>query len=243
MLVVAVPGPRRAWLVARPVPASSAPSSSSYIEFLLPVVAQYLQSALEVEHAANELAERYEEINLLYTISEILGRTVSLEEAAKTILTRCRETVGARRASILVARSRDRHAARRRRARRRRAPTCRRSRVDDPCSVSARVFRTQHPMLAEGDEMLCGRGGELSPRRDALRADHVDRAARGSRAARRREPLRPALGAAVHARATRSSSPRSRRRSARRSRTRGSCARRSSSSGSRTRCSSRTTCR
>src|SRR5207247_6353042 len=74
----------------------------SYMRFMLPVVAQYLQSALEVEHAANELAERYEEINLLYTISEILGRTVSLEEAARTILTEISETVGARRASILV---------------------------------------------------------------------------------------------------------------------------------------------
>ena len=84
------------------------------MEFLLPVVTQYLQSALEVEHAANELAERYEEINLLYTISEILGRTVSLEEAAKTILSEISETVGARRASILVHDRATEHAARRR---------------------------------------------------------------------------------------------------------------------------------
>ena len=56
----------------------------------------------EVEHAANELAERYEEINLLYSISEILGRTVSLEEGAATILREVSETVGARRAAILV---------------------------------------------------------------------------------------------------------------------------------------------
>ena len=97
-----VPGPRRAWLVVGPSHArSSDPRELS--RFLLPVVAQYLQSALEVEHAANELAERYEEINLLYTISEILGRTVSLEEATKTILSEVSETVGARRASVLVA--------------------------------------------------------------------------------------------------------------------------------------------
>ena len=49
-----------------------------FMSFLLPVITQYMQSAMEVEHAANELAERYEEINLLYTISEILGRTVHL---------------------------------------------------------------------------------------------------------------------------------------------------------------------
>ena len=89
------------------------------MSFLLPVVTQYLQSALEVEHAANELAERYEEINLLYTISEILGRTVALDEAARTILIEVSETVGARRASVLVLDRATQHAARRGRARRR----------------------------------------------------------------------------------------------------------------------------
>ncbi|MEO7217411.1 MAG: GAF domain-containing SpoIIE family protein phosphatase [Gemmatimonadaceae bacterium] len=56
----------------------------------------------EIENAARELAERYEEINLLYTISEILGRTVSLERAAETILREVSETVGARRGVIFV---------------------------------------------------------------------------------------------------------------------------------------------
>ncbi len=101
-VVSLVPGPRRAWLVVGPSHGGSSDPRALTL-FLLPVVAQYLQSALEVEHAANELAERYEEINLLYTISEILGRTVSLEEATKTILREVSETVGARRASVLVA--------------------------------------------------------------------------------------------------------------------------------------------
>lgn len=101
VLVVATPGPRRAWVVVGPC-AEGAPPLESYVRFLLPVVSQHLQTALEVEHAANELAERYEEINLLYTITEILGRTVSLEEAAATILGEISETVGARRGSILV---------------------------------------------------------------------------------------------------------------------------------------------
>ena len=152
-LIAAVPGPRRAWLVLGPCATAQA-DLESYIKFMFPVVAQYLQSALEVEHAANELAERYEEINLLYTISEILGRTVSLEEAARTILTEISETVGARRASILV-----------------HDPSSDTLRVvaamgvdpsvtpaigvQDPCSVSARVFRTQHPLLVEGDQMQC----------------------------------------------------------------------------------------
>ena len=90
-VVAAIPGPRRAWIQIGPCPDPNV-SLTGYLKFLLPVVAQYVQSALEVEHAANELAERYEEINLLYTISEILGRTVSLEEAAATILREISET-------------------------------------------------------------------------------------------------------------------------------------------------------
>lgn len=152
VVVAAVPGPRRAWFEIGPAEAWI--DLGRYMPLMLPVVSQYLQSALEVEHAANELAERYEEINLLYTISEILGRTVSLEEGARTILTEISETVGARRASILVhepatgslrvvaALGVDPAAAAA-------------IRVDDPCSVSARVFRTQHPLLAEGDQMYC----------------------------------------------------------------------------------------
>ena len=153
VLIAAVPGPRRAWLALGPCATPQA-DLDSYMRFMLPVVSQYLQSALEVEHAANELAERYEEINLLYTISEILGRTVLLEEAARTILTEISETVGARRASILVhdpetdmllvvaALGADP------------AQTPSIS-VQDACSVSARVFRTQHPLLVEGDQMQC----------------------------------------------------------------------------------------
>jgi len=151
-VVAAVPGPRRAWLVVGPCPPTSDPRA--HARFLLPVVAQVLQATLEVEHAAKELAERYEEINLLYTTSEILGRTVRLEEAAATILTEISETVGARRASILqhdrvtdtlqvvAALGVDPLEA---------PPIA----VDDPCSVSSRVFRSQHPVLAERDEMLC----------------------------------------------------------------------------------------
>lgn len=56
----------------------------------------------EIENAARELAERYEEINLLYTISDILGRTVSLDRAAETILREVSETVGARRGAIYI---------------------------------------------------------------------------------------------------------------------------------------------
>jgi sigma-B regulation protein RsbU (phosphoserine phosphatase) len=164
VLVASVPGPRRAWLAIGPCPEPNF-NLANYLRFLLPVVAQYLQSALEVEHAANELAERYEEINLLYTISEILGRTVSLEEAARTILTEISETVGARRASILVHdRTSDTLQLVASLGVDPKPATA--ISVQDPCSVSARVFRTQHPLLAEEGQMYCEE--EVPYRRGAM---------------------------------------------------------------------------
>src|SRR3954464_274910 len=153
LVIVPIAGPRPAWLVLGPCPIERR-EIDRYLKFLRPVVAQYLQNTLEVEHAANELAERYEEINLLYSISEILGRTVSLEEGARTILREVSETVGARRASILVhdqgtetlsvvARLGGEGIATQ--------PIA----LDDSCSVSAHVFRTLHSIIAEEDEMIC----------------------------------------------------------------------------------------
>jgi sigma-B regulation protein RsbU (phosphoserine phosphatase) len=163
-LVAVIPGPKRAWLTVGPC-AASTHTLESYLKFLLPVVGQYLQASMEVEHAANELAERYEEINLLYTISEILGRTVTLEEAAATILTEISETVGARRASILV---HDRvtdtlQVVAALGVSPLEAPPIA---ADDQCSVSARVFRTQHPQIVEANEMRCA--AEESYRRGAM---------------------------------------------------------------------------
>ncbi len=198
-VVSLVPGPRRAWLVVGPSHGGSS-DPRALTQFLLPVVAQYLQSALEVEHAANELAERYEEINLLYTISEILGRTVSLEEATKTILSEVSETVGARRASVLVA-DKSTNMLRAVAALGVDPADVPAISVDDRVQRQRARFPLATSRAARGRRIALSRGGELPPRRDALRADHVDgaRAARVG-AARRREPLRPALRAAVHGR-------------------------------------------
>ncbi len=56
----------------------------------------------EIVRLSQELASRYEEIDLLYTISEILGHTVKLEQAAQIIVRAVSSVVGARRASIVV---------------------------------------------------------------------------------------------------------------------------------------------
>jgi phosphoserine phosphatase RsbU/P len=164
-LIAAIPGPRRAWLTIGPAPASTTPDQlRTHLEFLLPIVSQFLQSTLEVEHAANELAERYEEINLLYTISEILGRTVALEEAAHTILSEISETVGARKAAVLV------HDATARAL----VPVATlgvhaqdvAALPLDGDSVSAEVFRTLHPMILEPGEPA--RDGERPFRKGAM---------------------------------------------------------------------------
>ena len=157
VIIAGVSAPRPSWIALGPC-ATPGTRPRDHLNLMLPVVGQYLQSAMEVEHAASELAERYEEINLLYTISEILGRTVSLDEAAGTILREVSDTVGARRASILV-----------------HDPASDALQVvaaigvspksvppipvRDECSVSARVFRSLHPVIVEDGESLCDAEG------------------------------------------------------------------------------------
>jgi sigma-B regulation protein RsbU (phosphoserine phosphatase) len=153
MLVAQVPGIKRTWLAVAPCGPPGEPAEK-HLRLLLPFIVQILRGAQEVEHAALELAERYEEINLLYTIGEILGRTVTLEEAAATILTEISETVGARHASILVHEPATDmlHVVAAIGSDSAGGPPIR---VDDPDCVSARVFRTQHPLTVEAGEMVC----------------------------------------------------------------------------------------
>jgi sigma-B regulation protein RsbU (phosphoserine phosphatase) len=66
------------------------------------LLARLLDAERETMQVADELARRYEEIHLLYTISEVLGRTIDLKEAANVIVREVSAVVGARRASILV---------------------------------------------------------------------------------------------------------------------------------------------
>jgi len=164
--VAAVPGPRAAWLAVGPCKSPGGVLDQLF-DFLLPVVTQYIQSALEVEHAANELAERYEEINLLYSISEILGRAVTLEETARTILGEISDTVGARRGAILVL-DRATETLRPVAVLGADVSTVVSIPLGDTSSVSAGVFRSLHPALVEpGDRVTAAeqpyrRGAMLS---------------------------------------------------------------------------------
>jgi sigma-B regulation protein RsbU (phosphoserine phosphatase) len=56
----------------------------------------------EARSSAQELSDRYEEINLLYSISEILGSVRSFEEGAVRILAEVMDVLSARRASLWV---------------------------------------------------------------------------------------------------------------------------------------------
>ncbi len=68
---------------------------------LATVIGAVLAAERETAQVAAELSERYEEIDLIYTISEILGHTIRLEEAARRILSEVANVVRARRATLL----------------------------------------------------------------------------------------------------------------------------------------------
>ena len=107
---------------------------------LAQIVGSVLSAERDAAQVAAELSERYEEIDLIYTISEILGHTIRLDEAAERILREVSTVVGARRATLLV------HDAEQRllrivAARGMDAQDVEPIEVDDACSVAARVFR------------------------------------------------------------------------------------------------------
>ncbi|HET7240783.1 MAG TPA: SpoIIE family protein phosphatase, partial [Gemmatimonadales bacterium] len=129
-------------------------------ERVLPVVEALLDAERQRAYIAEELTSRYEEIDLLYAISEILGQTVRLEEATQTIVREVASVVGARRASIMVfdeAGGVLRTVAARGFGTDGLLPVS----VDDDCSIAARVYRERRiiahdPAHPEGDATECG---------------------------------------------------------------------------------------
>jgi phosphoserine phosphatase RsbU/P len=106
----------------------------------------------EADLAAQQLSESWEEINLLYSIGEILGRTVNLDDAARTILNEISETVEAKRAAIFV---HDASSGLLRPIAAIGADVAKMQPIgiDDESSVAARVFRTEKPLLAGEGEL------------------------------------------------------------------------------------------
>jgi sigma-B regulation protein RsbU (phosphoserine phosphatase) len=107
---------------------------------LAAIVGSVLAAEKETAQVAAELAERYEEIDLIYTISEILGHTIRLDEAATRILREVSAVVGARRATLLVL-DPQANVLRLVAARGVDLKEVDPIEIDDPCSIAARVFR------------------------------------------------------------------------------------------------------
>ncbi len=95
-----VPDAEGVWLEVRD--GGGEPRESVTRQALAQVVGSVLATEREAAQVAAELSERYEEIDLIYTISEILGHTIRLDEAAQRIVTEVSTVVGARRATLLV---------------------------------------------------------------------------------------------------------------------------------------------
>lgn len=108
--------------------------------------------AREVVQVSAELAERYEEITLLYSINEILGSVISVEDAAQTILSEVSATLGARRAALWVhdpARQ-ELYLAASVGMNGQEGPIS----LDDPGSVTADVFRRGEPLILDPHDVF-----------------------------------------------------------------------------------------
>lgn len=131
------------------------------VDFLAEAIGRVLAQEEEARSAARELSEKYEEINLLYSISEILGSVLTLEAAAGRILSEVADVLGARRATLWVyepsAQCLVPAAAV--------GDTVPRTRISihDPDSATALVFRENQPLSLERGAVL-PRDRHIEPR-------------------------------------------------------------------------------
>ncbi|HEX5634329.1 MAG TPA: GAF domain-containing protein, partial [Gemmatimonadales bacterium] len=118
---------------------------------MVPALSAVLAAEWQRARIAEELAGRYEEIDLLYAITEILGRTTRLEEAAQVIVQEVATVVGARRASIMVI-DEATHMLQTVAARGFSPGDDFTVSVDDPASVAARVYRERRILASDVPE-------------------------------------------------------------------------------------------
>lgn len=128
------------WVEMRDGPEANGNVRPASGDQVLEVVACLAEAEREAAQVAAELSDRYEEIDLVYTISEILGHTIRLDEAARRILQEVATVVGARRASLFVL-DPDRHLLRLVAGRGMVTTEVDPIELDDPVSVTARAFR------------------------------------------------------------------------------------------------------
>lgn len=133
--VTALPGSGGVWLEVKPAGRGRVNARA-----LAKTVAALLEAEHETQAVAAELSARYEEIDLIYTISEVLGHTIRLSDAAARILREVSDVVGARRATLLAV-DESRKVLRIVAAQGMNASEAEPIEVDDPSSIAARVFR------------------------------------------------------------------------------------------------------
>ncbi len=125
---------------------------------LEPLLSQLLSAEKGTLRLAEDLASRFAEIELLYTISETLGKPTGLKAAAEIIVRELSQVVGARRASILVHDEEEgvlRPVAGFGIDVSSFSPVA----VDDPCSVAALAFRERRTVSNDSLEPASGLGG------------------------------------------------------------------------------------
>lgn len=99
-----------AWVIIAPAADRSAgpgapsgePSITALERLLANTLPQLRRLERERDGATHELAERYEEISLLYAIGELLGSGASVESVAFTVLRELAQTVGAPRGALML---------------------------------------------------------------------------------------------------------------------------------------------
>ncbi len=132
------------------------PSQEAAAHALRAALEHLYEYAEEVRFFAYEMSERYEEINLLYSISETLGSLLHLADASQAILGEVCEVMGARRGSLW--------ALERREGRLHLVASVGEEGLegpldaDDPTAVTAQVFREGRPVILTADR-FDGAGG------------------------------------------------------------------------------------
>ena len=179
-----VNGVRDLWLEVGTL--GDAPEEQYQLRQAAPQVHSLVAALVEAERqrssVADELAGRYEEIELLYVISEILGRTLQLEEAAQVIVREVSAVVGARRASIMAfdeVSGTLRTVAARGFAPEGLLPVP----VEDDCSIAARVFRERRTVTfdpGDPDSVPSECGGERGYRGHSFLSVPITYAAPGT---------------------------------------------------------------
>lgn len=84
------------------VASRNGPITEPVVDLVARSLSRSMDSAHEIRFFTYELSERYEEINLLYSISETLGSILRLDDAARVILGEVCDVMGAGRGSLWV---------------------------------------------------------------------------------------------------------------------------------------------